>query len=125
MDILGSLPYMNACIEEGLRIFPPVPISLLRTVPKEGSMIDGYMVPGGVSNFVYADGRCVGADVNRLLWGSHRGQRHTRLAVLSSLMSSCQSDSWIQRERENDIATMFERRRSRSRWALEGASAVT
>jgi cytochrome P450 len=49
MDVLGSLPYMNACIEEGLRIFPPVPISLLRTVPKEGSLIDGNMIPGGVS----------------------------------------------------------------------------
>ncbi|KAF2659438.1 cytochrome P450 [Lophiostoma macrostomum CBS 122681] len=45
MDILGSLPFMNACIEEGLRIFPPVPIGLLRTVPKGGSKIDGYVVP--------------------------------------------------------------------------------
>jgi cytochrome P450 len=49
MDILGSLPYMNACIEEGLRIFPPVPIGLLRTVPKGGSLIDGHAVPGGTS----------------------------------------------------------------------------
>jgi len=45
MDVLGSLPYMNACIEEGLRIFPPVPIGLLRTVPKGGSLIDGHAVP--------------------------------------------------------------------------------
>jgi cytochrome P450 len=49
MDVLGSLPYMNACIEEGLRIFPPVPIGLLRTVPKGGSLIDGHSVPGGTS----------------------------------------------------------------------------
>lgn len=49
MDILGSLPYMNACIEEGLRIFPPVPIGLLRTVPKGGSLIDGHVVPEGTS----------------------------------------------------------------------------
>jgi len=49
MDILGSLPYMNACIEEGLRIFPPVPIGLLRTVPEGGALIDGHNVPGGVS----------------------------------------------------------------------------
>ena len=48
MDILGSLPFMNACIEEGLRIFPPVPIGLLRTVPKGGSLIDGHMVPENV-----------------------------------------------------------------------------
>lgn len=49
MDVLSSLPYMNACIEEGLRIFPPVPIGLLRTVPKGGSLIDGHAVPGGTS----------------------------------------------------------------------------
>lgn len=49
MDVLANLPYMNACIEEGLRIFPPVPIGLLRTVPKGGSLIDGHVVPGGTS----------------------------------------------------------------------------
>ncbi|KAH7116764.1 cytochrome P450 [Dendryphion nanum] len=49
MDILGSLTYMNACIEEGLRIFPPVPIGLLRVVPKGGSLIDGHPVPEGTS----------------------------------------------------------------------------
>ncbi|EAT85064.2 hypothetical protein SNOG_07598 [Parastagonospora nodorum SN15] len=49
MDVLADLPYMNACIEEGLRIFPPVPIGLLRTVPKGGSLIDGHAVPGGTS----------------------------------------------------------------------------
>ena len=48
MDVLGSLPYMNACIEEGLRIFPPVPIGLLRTVPEGGAVIDGHQVSGGV-----------------------------------------------------------------------------
>jgi cytochrome P450 len=49
MGVLGILPYMNACIEEGLRIFPPVPIGLLRTVPKGGGLIDGYAVPGKTS----------------------------------------------------------------------------
>ncbi|KAI4666450.1 uncharacterized protein J4E79_002488 [Alternaria viburni] len=49
MDVLGSLPYMNACIEEGLRIFPPVPVGLLRTVPKGGSLIDGHAVPENTS----------------------------------------------------------------------------
>jgi cytochrome P450 len=45
---LINLPFMNACIEEGLRIFPPVPVGLLRTVPKGGSDIDGHMIPEGV-----------------------------------------------------------------------------
>ena len=46
---LATLPYMDACLEEGLRIFPPVPIGLLRVVPKCGSEIDGHMIPAGVS----------------------------------------------------------------------------
>lgn len=49
MDVLANLPYMNACIEEGLRIFPPVPVGLLRTVPKGGSLIDGHPVPENTS----------------------------------------------------------------------------
>jgi hypothetical protein len=48
-EILKDLPYMSACINEAMRIFPPVPAGLLRTVPKAGDTIDGYFVPGGVS----------------------------------------------------------------------------
>jgi cytochrome P450 len=46
---LLAMPYLNACIEEGLRIHPPVPTGLLRTVPKGGDTIDGYWVPEGTS----------------------------------------------------------------------------
>ncbi|KAK3703723.1 hypothetical protein LTR37_014301 [Vermiconidia calcicola] len=46
---LIKLTYLNACIEEGLRIHPPVPTGLLRTVPKDGDTIDGRWVPGGTS----------------------------------------------------------------------------
>lgn len=48
-EALKQLTYMNACIEEGLRIHPPVPTGLLRTVPKDGDTIDGLWVPGGTS----------------------------------------------------------------------------
>jgi len=47
---LNELTYLNAVLEEGLRIHPPVPTGLLRTVPKEGDTIDGIWVPGGVSS---------------------------------------------------------------------------
>jgi cytochrome P450 len=46
---LSELTYLNAVIEEGLRIHPPVPTGLLRTVPEAGDTVDGYWVPGGVS----------------------------------------------------------------------------
>ncbi|OBT82403.1 hypothetical protein VE02_08402 [Pseudogymnoascus sp. 03VT05] len=48
-DNIMSLPYLNACFDESLRIFPPVPVGLLRKVPKGGDMIDSNFVPGGTS----------------------------------------------------------------------------
>ncbi|KIM99956.1 hypothetical protein OIDMADRAFT_104717 [Oidiodendron maius Zn] len=46
---LSEMVYLNAVIEEGLRIHPPVPTGLLRTVPKGGDTVDGYWVPGGTA----------------------------------------------------------------------------
>jgi cytochrome P450 len=48
-NIQHKLPYFHACIEEGLRIHPPVPAGLLRTVPKGGAYIDGLWVEEGTS----------------------------------------------------------------------------
>ncbi|KAH6672047.1 cytochrome P450 [Halenospora varia] len=48
-ETLSNMPYLNAVLEEGLRIHPPVPTGLLRTVPKDGDTIDGLWVPGGTA----------------------------------------------------------------------------
>ena len=42
-----NLPYLNACIFEGLRRFPPVSQLRERIVPPEGDYINGFRVPGG------------------------------------------------------------------------------
>lgn len=44
-----KLPYLEAVINETLRIHHPTPINLPRVVPPEGQMIDGHWIPGGVS----------------------------------------------------------------------------
>ena len=49
MISVGHLPYLNAIIEEALRIYPPVPISLARTTPPEGDTICGRYIPGNVA----------------------------------------------------------------------------
>ena len=46
---VNELPYLTACIEEGLRIFPPAPIGFLRSIQPGGDTIDGHHIPGGVS----------------------------------------------------------------------------
>ncbi|MCJ1355496.1 MAG: hypothetical protein MMC33_005488 [Icmadophila ericetorum] len=43
-----SLPYLQAVLDESLRIYPPVPGALHRRTPPEGDIIDGYKVPGNV-----------------------------------------------------------------------------
>jgi cytochrome P450 len=47
MTELAQLPYLNACLEEGLRIYPPVSGGLPRTTPGDGAKIAGRWVPGG------------------------------------------------------------------------------
>lgn len=43
-----SLPYLQACIKEGLRWYPPVAAEMSKQVPAGGDTICGYKVPGGV-----------------------------------------------------------------------------
>ncbi|KAK4959688.1 hypothetical protein LTR28_005137 [Elasticomyces elasticus] len=45
---LQNLPYLEACLEEGLRMYPPVPSGMPRSIPAGGIAICGQWVPGGV-----------------------------------------------------------------------------
>ncbi|EXJ89425.1 hypothetical protein A1O3_02492 [Capronia epimyces CBS 606.96] len=42
-----DLPYLQACIAEGLRRFPPITQLREREVPPEGDVIHGHAIPGG------------------------------------------------------------------------------
>jgi averantin hydroxylase len=56
IDLLSvsKLDYMLAVLEEGMRIYPPVPNQINRVVPPGGAMVAGRWVAGGVSRpFLY------------------------------------------------------------------------
>jgi cytochrome P450 len=42
-----KLPYLDAVVKEGLRCFPPIPMSFPRYVPAGGRMISGAWIPEG------------------------------------------------------------------------------
>lgn len=46
---LSDLPYLNAVVEEGLRMSPPNPSGLAHLVPAGGDTVCGYWLPEGVS----------------------------------------------------------------------------
>lgn len=53
----SSLRYLNAVIQEALRMFPPLPLGLPRVAPPGGAAVDEFYVPEGVSFSLHtADG---------------------------------------------------------------------
>lgn len=58
-DKVRDLPFLKACIDEGLRLIPPTSAGLPRRTPPEGAQILGEWIPGdtSVSMTIYATHR--------------------------------------------------------------------
>lgn len=48
-DKVKHLPYLKACLDESLRLFPPTPQGLPRKTPPEGWSIMGHFIPGNTT----------------------------------------------------------------------------
>ncbi|KAH8199398.1 hypothetical protein TruAng_006442 [Truncatella angustata] len=53
-DKIKHLPYLKACLDESLRLFPPTPQGLPRKTPAEGASIMGHFIPGNTTVSVSA-----------------------------------------------------------------------
>lgn len=59
---VSNLPYLLACLDEALRMYPPVPTGLPRVVPPAGASIAEHYVPGGVSHPFLSSGMLAADD---------------------------------------------------------------
>ena len=57
-----QLPYLQACIQEGLRIWPPVASLIYKIAPPEGDSLEGVHIPGGTR-------------IGYSAWALHRSKR--------------------------------------------------
>lgn len=48
-DKIKHLPYLKACLDESLRLWPPTPHNLPRKTPPEGTWVMGQFVPGNTT----------------------------------------------------------------------------
>lgn len=49
LESVARLKYLHAVLQEGLRMYPPVPVALPRRVPQGGAVLCGEFVPEGTS----------------------------------------------------------------------------
>ncbi|KAJ5663290.1 hypothetical protein N7507_004021 [Penicillium longicatenatum] len=49
LEACNQLVYLQACLNEALRMYPPVPVGLPRVIDAQGDTIDGNWVPGGIT----------------------------------------------------------------------------
>jgi cytochrome P450 len=48
MEAVAALPYLNHCMKEGFRLYPPVAGALPRLTQSDGATICGEFIPPGV-----------------------------------------------------------------------------
>jgi cytochrome P450 len=58
----SRLPFLHACLEEALRLYPPVPNALPRRLGADPAIIDGNFVPGNVSLGLFLIGSLISND---------------------------------------------------------------
>lgn len=100
---VGRLTYMLACLDEALRMYPPVPTGLPRVVPRGGKTFVGKFVPEGVSGIPFFSPssscwRAMGCRdrlETRLLTGGNENKKQTHVGIWQ-WAASRYSANWVE-----------------------------
>ncbi|KAI0965824.1 cytochrome P450 [Xylaria arbuscula] len=87
-DKIKDLPYLRACIDEGLRIMPPTAAGLPRRTPAEGAQIMGEWIAGNTS-------------VNMTIYAAHRDKN------LFPDPESFRPERWLDAESRRNLESGF------------------
>ena len=87
---VAQLPYLNACLKESLRLYPPVPGALPRRIRPEGDVINGQFVPENVG--LTSSGGAWLMCTYRLLLVSTNGAHISQKEISKIPRNLCRSD---------------------------------
>ena len=72
-NTVARLPYLQACIQEALRMYPPIPGIFPRRTAPEGDIINGRFIPGNVRTEYVLVSFTQSKTANRFRWVSTNG----------------------------------------------------
>lgn len=105
---VNKLTYMLACLDEALRVYPPVSMGLPRVTPKGGATICGKFVPENVSSplifylYVITNDTAI-----RLSWRSTSGPSTTTRSTSKTRTDSTPRDLWEMRNSHQITGRLF------------------
>lgn len=88
LHALAACKYLNAVIDEALRMYPPIPSTLPRIVPEEGGVVAGKFVPAG-------------ATVGISYWAAHYSPKNFHLP------EEFHPERWLSVEDVEELKTAF------------------
>ncbi|KAJ1662042.1 hypothetical protein IW140_006159 [Coemansia sp. RSA 1813] len=91
-QVKSTLPYLEACILESLRLVPVPSVQIPRKVPPEGTVIKGHFIPGGTAIFINT-------------WGSHTAEKYWADPFKFDPMRFLDKDPKLNRQRRHSIFT--------------------
>ncbi|KAJ2395501.1 hypothetical protein GGI23_004277 [Coemansia sp. RSA 2559] len=91
-EVKLTLPYLEACILESLRLVPVPSVQIPRKVPPEGTIIKGHYIPGGTAIFIN-------------VWGSHTSEKYWTDPFKFDPTRFLDRDPKINRQRRHSIFT--------------------